>query len=402
MSAPGDAGRTALPAYLATATLARSASEAAGPALLVVGIAVLGSATTGSYLVAAMTAAAAVGGPVVGALLDRTDHPRRGFTVSMVTMAGGIAAVALTIGHLPLLVVAAFAAIAGFGYPAITGAWSAQLPILLPAERLTRGYSADAATYSVAAVVAPPVAAALVGWSITAPLWLPVLLMAIAIVALRTVPIRARESRAAQRSLTDDLRSGFSLMARNRPLRRTVVLTTVGFAGQAAIFVTAPVLATELTGSLEFTGVILGVFAAGGVITALWFTRHPVARPDRAIIAATALSAVALAVVGLAPATWLLLVAAFVMGAAEPPMISSMFRVRARESPPGVQAQVFTTAASLRTAAFAFGTATCGALLVWGVGAVIVWGVLLHVVSIAIGLAIGPPLPRRDDWLHRA
>ena len=42
-----------------------------------------------------------------------------------------------------------------------------------------------------------------------------------------------------------------------------------GFAGQAAIFVTAPVLATELTGSLEVTGLILGAFATGGVLTAL-------------------------------------------------------------------------------------------------------------------------------------
>ncbi len=44
----GDrAEATGLPAYLATATLARSATESAGPALLVVAIATLGSATTG-------------------------------------------------------------------------------------------------------------------------------------------------------------------------------------------------------------------------------------------------------------------------------------------------------------------------------------------------------------------
>jgi hypothetical protein len=47
---------SALPAYLATATLSRSATESAGPALLVVAIATLGNATTGSYLVAYLTA----------------------------------------------------------------------------------------------------------------------------------------------------------------------------------------------------------------------------------------------------------------------------------------------------------------------------------------------------------
>ncbi len=395
------ARQPALRAYLVTATLSRSASEAAMPGLLVVGIAVLGSAALGSYLVAAMTASAAVGGPIVGALLDRTRRPRRGFALAMLTMAVGIAAVALSIGQLPLAIVMLFAVVTGFGYPAITGAWSAQLPHLLPTEGLPRAYSADAATYSVAAVIAPPIAAALIAVSDTAPLWLPVLLLAVALLSLRAVPIRPRGAASPGRSLATDLRSGLAVMTRNLPLRRTVVLTTVGFAGQAAIFVTAPVLAQELTGSLEFTGVILGVFAAGGVVTALWFTRHPVVRPDRAIIVSTALSALTLAVVGIAPTTWLLLVAAFAMGASEPPLVSSMFRVRQRESPPGVQAQVFTTSASLRTTAFAIGTATCGALLAWGVGAVIAWGVLLHVASLAIGLAIGPPIPGRGSWLRR-
>ena len=66
----------ALPAYLTTATLSRCATEAAGPALLVATIATLGSATTGSYLVASLTASAAIGGPVVGALIDRARSPR--------------------------------------------------------------------------------------------------------------------------------------------------------------------------------------------------------------------------------------------------------------------------------------------------------------------------------------
>ena len=54
--------RDALAGYLATATLSRSATEAAGPALLVVTIAVVGSATTGSYAAAALSASAALAG----------------------------------------------------------------------------------------------------------------------------------------------------------------------------------------------------------------------------------------------------------------------------------------------------------------------------------------------------
>jgi MFS family permease len=392
---------TALPAYLATATLARSATESAGPALLVVAIATLGNATTGSYVVASLTASAAVGGPVVGALLDRTGSPRRGFAAAMILLAAGLAAIAMLIGRAPLAVVMGLALVAGFGYPAVTGAWSAQLPRLLPTPALTRAYSADAATYSVAAVVAPPIAAALVAVSTTAPLWLPVLLLIVSLGMLRTVPLVAARRDGPPLPIIAELRAGLGVILGVPALRRTVILTTVGFAGQASVFIAAPILAQSIAGSLGFTGVILGVFAAGGVCSALWFTRRPVARPDRAIILSTGLSALMLAAIGLAPTTALLLVATFAMGATEPPLVSSMFRVRAREAPAHVQSQVFTTSASLRMTAFAMATAACGWLLGVGIGAVIVLGVVLHVVSLVLGLLLGPRLPRREHWVRR-
>lgn len=89
------------------------------------------------------------------------------------------------------------------------------------------------------------------------------------------------------------------------------------------------------------------------------------------------------------------------MGATEPPLISAMFQVRVRESPERVQGQVFTTSASLRMTAFALATALCGWLLHWGVPAVIAFGVGLHVLSLIIGLALGPDLPPREQWFRR-
>jgi MFS family permease len=391
----------ALPAYLTTATMSRSATEAAGPALLVVSIATIGNATTGSYIVASLTASAAIGGPVVGALIDRARSPRRGFALAMAVMAAGLAAIALTIGHVPVPLVMGLAVVAGLGYPALTGAWSAQLPRLVPAERLQKAYASDAATYSVAAVVAPPLATALVALSATAPLWVPVVLLVACIALLRVVPLADRDDVEHRATLSQDLKEGLGAIVGLAGLRRTAIITTVGFAGQAAIFVAAPILAQSVGGSLGFTGVILGVFAIGGVTTAAWFARRPVQRPDRAIIVSTGLSALALVAVGLAPTPGLLLVAAFLMGATEPPLVSAMFQVRVRESPPRVQAQVFTTSASLRMTAFAVATATCGWLLGWGVGAVIAFGVALHVVSLVLGIALGPTLPPRRHWWRR-
>ena len=395
------ARRSGLPAYLVTATTSRSATESTGPALLVATIATVGSATTGSYLVASITASAAIGGPLVGALIDRSRHPRAGFALSMTVMALGVAAIAVTLGRAPLPVVMGLAVVAGIGYPALTGAWSAQIPRLVPTDRITQAYSADVATYSVAAVMAPPLATALVVLSPTAPLWMPFGLLVISLALLRTVPLTARAETGSPTTLRRDLRAGAATLVRRPGLRRTTIITTVGFAGQAAIFVAAPILAQSIGGSLGFTGIILGVFAVGGVITAAWLARRPVARPDRAVIAGTAVSMLALAAVGLAPTAPLLLAAAFVMGAAEPPLVSAMFQIRVRESEPRVQAQVFSTAASLRMTAFALATAASGWLLHWGIGAVISFGVLLHLVSLIVGIAVGPRVPPREQWARR-
>ncbi|HTX25530.1 MAG TPA: hypothetical protein VME19_00785 [Streptosporangiaceae bacterium] len=61
--------------YLAGAAAARAGDEMSGPALLLLGFAVTGRPGTGSGLLAALTIAAAAGGPAFGAVLDRS--PRR-------------------------------------------------------------------------------------------------------------------------------------------------------------------------------------------------------------------------------------------------------------------------------------------------------------------------------------
>ncbi len=387
--------------YLVTATVARSATESAGPALLVASVAVFGSATTGSYIVASLTASAAVAGPVVGAAIDRAHRPRAGFTAAFAILGLGLLVVALTLAHVPVAVTMILAAIAGLGYPALTGAWSAQLPALVSRLSLTRAYGLDAATYSVAAVVAPPAATALVAIAPTAPLWLTLILLAAGVISLRRVPLRPRAQTRESGSMRTDLAAGLGALFGRPALRRSTLITTIGFAGQAAIFVAAPVLALDTGNGLGFTGVILGVFAVGGIATAAWFARRPVQRPDRAIILGTVVSGAALVAVGLAPTTPLLLAAAFVMGASEPPLVSAMFQVRVRESPEHVHAQVFTTAASLRMTAFALATAASGWLLHLSLAWVIGFGLALHVASLFLGLALGPVLPHRRHWVRR-
>lgn len=394
-------GRRGFIGYLVTGTIGRAALKAAGPAILVAVVAARGSASTASYVVAAMTAAAAVGGPLTGLVIDRATHPRRVFALALATMALGLAGMALVLDDAPIIAILGFAAVAGLAHPALSGGWSAQLPALLPQSRMARGYSADAATYSIAAVLAPPIVAAVVVISAAAPLWLTASFAIIAIAALPLVPLQRRTPGAHATRLRDDIREGTRALFAIPALRRITIVTVVGFAAQASFFVLAPVLAEQRFNGLAFAGLIIGAFAVGGAVSALWFTHRPVVRPDRAVIATTVISGAALLGLGLSPWPAGILAGAFVMGAAEPPGISSMFRVRVREAPTHVHGQVFTSSATLRITGFAVVTALSGWILHWGVAAVVVFGVVLHLIAVLVGLAWGPRLPHRRYWLTR-
>jgi predicted MFS family arabinose efflux permease len=227
-----------------------------------------------------------------------------------------------------------------------------------------------------------------------APIWLPVVLLIVAMAMLRFVPLKAanHQHEGERPTLREDLRHGIETIIHGASLRRSTFITTLGFAGQAALLITAPLLSQQLTDSLTFTGVILGFNAAGGVLAALIITKVPIRRPDLLVIVTMTISMIALLLIAIAPVLWVVLLGAFIMGATDAPMLSAMYLIRNRESSSRVRAQVFSTAASLRTAAFGLAAALFGTLLVHGTTFVLLVGVGMHLVALVVGLAIGPPL----------
>ena len=87
--------------YLGGAAAARAGDEMSGPALLLLGFAVTGRASTGSELLASLTIAAAAGGPLFGALLDRSRRPDRLLAATLAAYATGIIAIAMRCGRVP-------------------------------------------------------------------------------------------------------------------------------------------------------------------------------------------------------------------------------------------------------------------------------------------------------------
>ncbi|MEU6500272.1 MFS transporter [Streptomyces californicus] len=198
--------RYSLRRYLVGAVAARAGDEMAGPALMLAGFAVAGSSVEASSLLAGITLSAAVGGPLLGALLDRAARPGRLLAGALVLYATGLGAILAGLGRLPFAVTVLIAAVTGLAGPALSGGWTAQLPGVVPGDRLPRANALDAMTFSAAALTGPALAggvaeAAGAPWAVVAS----VMLVALALPAAWTLPARspvrptpAREEGAAR------------------------------------------------------------------------------------------------------------------------------------------------------------------------------------------------------------
>ena len=145
--------------YLAGASAARAGDEMSGPALLLLGFAVTGRPGTGSGLLASLTIAGAAGGPLFGALLDRSRRPDRVLAWALGGYALGITAVQAVLGRLPAAAAVLVALAAGLFSPAVAGGWTAQLPRVVTGRELDRGSALDALTFSAASLAGPALAA---------------------------------------------------------------------------------------------------------------------------------------------------------------------------------------------------------------------------------------------------
>ncbi|MFJ1791840.1 MFS transporter [Kitasatospora griseola] len=171
--------------------MARTGDEMSGPALLLAGFAAAGSTGEASALLAALTAASALGGPLLGVHLDRARHPGRLLARALALYAAGLLAVLTALGRLPLPAVLALAAATGLLGPALSGGWTAQLPRVAPPDRLPRANALDAMTYDTAALAGPALAGTIAATlGADAAVLLAAVLMAAALPAAWTLPAR--------------------------------------------------------------------------------------------------------------------------------------------------------------------------------------------------------------------
>jgi MFS family permease len=379
--------------YLGGTAASRAGDEMTGPALLLAGFAVTGRPAVGSVLLAALTIAAAVGGPLFGALLDRSPRPDRVIALTLAAYALGVIAVAATVGRLPVPLVVLIALAAGLFNPAVAGGWTSQLPRIVTGPALSRGFALDAMTYSVASLAGPALAALVAaGFGARTAVIVAAALVALAVPSAcwlsRYRPAQASGPRPAPHR---QVAAGFAAIVTRRPLLRATVTSVVSYAGIGMLLVCCPVLGAQRLGGSARGALLISAIAAASLI-ANWILarRPPRGQPDVRVLASTVVIGVSMAAAAAAPG-WLTLAAVALGGVGEGPQLTALFVVRHREAPEHMRGQIFTTAASLKIGGLAAGAALAGPLAGRSVTACLLVAAGFELCAAAAYVLIGPP-----------
>ena len=390
--------RRGLRRYLAGAAAARAGDEMSGPALLLLGFAVTGRAETGSGLLACLTIAGAAGGPLFGALLDRSGRPDRLLAWTLAAYALGIVALQAAVGRLPMPALAAIALLAGLFNPAVAAGWTAQLPRVVTGRELDRGSALDALTFSAASLAGPALAAGVAaGIGARAAVLTAAGLVVLAVPSAcslsryrpATISGPGQDLTTVRPTLGRQMAAGFAVIVARRPLLRATVTSVVSYAGIGMLLVCCPLLGAQRLGGPARGALLISATAVASLTANVILARRPGrGRPDTRVLVSTLVIGASMAAAALAPG-WLTLAAVALGGAGEGPQLTALLAVRHRETPAHMRGQVYTTAASLKIAGLAAGAALAGPLAGWSVTGCLLIAAAIELVAAAAYLTAG-------------
>ncbi|WP_328432896.1 MFS transporter [Streptomyces sp. NBC_00425] len=378
--------RYSLRFYLAGAVAARAGDEMSGPSLMLAAFALAGSAVDASSLLAGITISAAVGGPVLGALLDRAGRPGRLLTGALVLYAAGLGMILAGLGRLPFGVTIVIAVVAGLLGPALSGGWTAQLPRVVLGDRLPRANALDAMTFSVASLAGPALAGGVAETlGASTAVVVSAVLIGLALPAAWMLPARSGRTQGAQASsVVSDLAAGLRVVVGRPSLARATLTSVLSCFAQGMLAACIPLLGERVLGGAGRGAVLLSCTAISAMMANAVLARFPrVVAPDTVIWVSALVQAAALSL-----AIWgqpaVLIVAVLIAGIGEGPQLAALFAVRHREAPERLRGQIFTTGASLKITGFALGAAVAGPVATRSLP-----GTLALAASVAVLAALG-------------
>ncbi|MFE9424551.1 MFS transporter [Kitasatospora sp. NPDC006697] len=343
---------------------------------------------------AAYALSAAIGGPVLGRIVDRTGQPK--VLLCSALVAGlGYALLALAPGSAPAAI--AGAAVAGLAMPPLEPCLRSLWPDVVAEEQLDTAYAFDSASQQILYVAGPLAVALIAGTAgpVTA-LWTAAGLGFVgALVVATTAP--ARRWRAPARA------HGSGILG---PLRSPgLVLLLIGLAGagwtvgaQNVLFIA---YAERHRGALPGgAGLLLAVAAFAGLLGALGYgaVKWRSSTGTRTWALALGMAACYLPLLAL-PAPWPMTALAFLSGLGLAPLLAAAFVLVAELAPVGTVTEAFAWLVTLFATGNSLGYAVSGALVsvsltavTWcAVGGVTLGGVLLFAARGRLDAPVAPP-----------
>ncbi|PPG36174.1 hypothetical protein C5E10_01245 [Pseudoclavibacter sp. RFBG4] len=369
--------------YQSTSIPLRLANAGAVVALPLLAVEQLGDVAVGGFLVAVALFPSVIAAPLVGALLDRMRRPKL-----LLIIGGTITAAAYLfasqLGTLPIGVIAAILAVAGFVTPAYMGGLSSFATDNIEPAR--KAYAQDALSYTIASVGGPALAALAIPLAGSARLAM-VLLASLAFVgAVAGFGIRMHAKNGPVEGLGRTIARGMTYLVKHKPIAIVTIAGTVSQVAGGALGIAAIAISLERTGSEASAAWLVTAYAIGGLAGALsmavrtWTTRGPVWVMGMGFVATGVflLIAVPALPIGFAFA------AVLISGLFAAPANAAMMLLRDKESKPNVRSQVFTIGAGLRVTAAAVGAAIAGLIAGFDAGWLIAGMAIIWILSGAI------------------
>ena len=330
--------------------------------MLSIGLLVHAEHLTGSFAAAGVVAAAyavslGIGGPLLGALVDR-----RGQTVVLVASSLAAAAVLSALAFVPagtpLPLLVALTLLAGLATPPVAACVRALFPDLLDAAEVRAAYAVDASAVELTWIAGPPLALGLgVVWSTGGALLVAALVVLVGTGAFAAQPV-SRAWRPRQVVLRQ---RGGALRA---PGIRTLVLALVAVGTLFGAVEVAVAAATEAGGSSASAGPLLGIWGAGSLLGGLLAARAGGGAQSAGGLTLV-LGALAAGHFALVPATGSVLGMALVLlvaGVAIAPAYASVYAMAERAAPDGTVTEAFAWLATATAIGASLGAAVSGAL----------------------------------------
>ena len=387
-----------LPRYVSAASAARLVAEGTTIAWVLVGSEHDVADSSIGLLLAAATFPQIVIAPWVGRHADSSARPALLLAGLVAVGAVGLGAVGLGLGSVPIGLLMVAAILVAFSQPAMMGALSG---LAARATRAATFEAWDAASYGGAAIGAQLLVVAVVAISgPTAAVGALVVLAGLAAIAFARLPLPPAATPAAGGSA---VKSIFRVIGADRWLLSVTVLTTVSMSAMGGVALVAVDLAERTGRAADAGGQLVLTMAIGAVCGSIACIRlRPPDRPLRR--AALSVAAIGATFAAVASGVWpICLVAFFVAGAADAPLLMSTFTIRNRRTPDAVRASLYTVSASLKIGGTALGAVGVGALLDATAGAegAIALAVIQVIALVGCGLCWIRSAPMRLNTVRR-